>query len=457
MPVRGVRVGLSSKKKVTLRVELAVVSGFEAGSSKIQKGQCQVHRRPSARRMKSRLCLVLLLTLSVATVQGQYFYRSAQDVMGIYFDQDLETAGNTTNSTTSDCPHQPSTWLGFVCAAVSVVFFGINFLPVKKIETGDGMFFQWIVCMGIWLSGLVIYAIRGFPKFQPLAMVGGLLWATGNITVVPIVKMIGLGMGLLIWGLANLLFGWASARFGILGITKPEIPCSKLLNDLGIVFCVLGLMLYFFVKTEPQPLPSEPDESTHLLAGSGRLSVQRMDSGQDDDASWTDKIKNPMVKKAVAIGMSLFAGALYGVNFNPVTHLEENVTLHGLEPSTYVSLDFVFPHFCGILATSSIYFFLYCAVMKSSPRVYPKCILPGLMSGVMWAIADASWFIANEKLSQAVAFPLITTGPGLVGAVVGIIFFGEIKGKRNFVFLGCAFLMTIIGVAQVAVSKIVHV
>lgn len=36
--------------------------------------------------------------------------------------------------------------------------------------------------------------------------------SVGNITVVPIVKTIGLGLGLLIWASFNLLMGWASSR-----------------------------------------------------------------------------------------------------------------------------------------------------------------------------------------------------------------------------------------------------
>ena len=48
-------------------------------------------------------------------------------------------------------------------------------------------------------------------------------------------------------------------------------------------------------------------------------------------------------------------------------------------------------------------------VMKNRPRIYPQAILPGFVSGVVWAVADAAWFIANAALSEAVAFPIITT------------------------------------------------
>lgn len=43
--------------------------------------------------------------------------------------------------------------LGYIGVAVAVLFFGSNFIPIKKYETGDGVFFQFVVCMGTihWL------------------------------------------------------------------------------------------------------------------------------------------------------------------------------------------------------------------------------------------------------------------------------------------------------------------
>ena len=39
--------------------------------------------------------------------------------------------------------------IGFIGIGVAVFFFGSNFIPIKKYETGDGVFFQFVVCMGI--------------------------------------------------------------------------------------------------------------------------------------------------------------------------------------------------------------------------------------------------------------------------------------------------------------------
>ena len=41
----------------------------------------------------------------------------------------------------------------------------------------------------------------------------GTFYITGNICVVPIVKTVGLGLGMCIWGMINLLSGWSTGRY----------------------------------------------------------------------------------------------------------------------------------------------------------------------------------------------------------------------------------------------------
>ena len=105
---------------------------------------------------------------------------------------------------------------GYVAVLVATVFFGSNFVPVKRYETGDGMFFQWLMCAAVCLWGfglqLVLFAAPTATdhvpsahtsveenatnsyadghaiKFFPLATLGGALWATGNILAVPTIQ-----------------------------------------------------------------------------------------------------------------------------------------------------------------------------------------------------------------------------------------------------------------------------
>ena len=51
---------------------------------------------------------------------------------------DLLEAANDTACHHSGGGNSGPTYVGFICAGVAVVFFGSNFVPVKKFETGDG-------------------------------------------------------------------------------------------------------------------------------------------------------------------------------------------------------------------------------------------------------------------------------------------------------------------------------
>ena len=284
-------------------------------------------------------------------------------------------------------------------------FFGTNFVPVKTFESGivsngictcllmlqcwlgDGFFFQFIMCQGVFAvgalltldpsepeitqladvnfnrraltnrtpisesiardslnqirvllltahcslltaslltaSGQVVNAIQGYPKFEPLAMLGGFLWAVGervyptlcakrsvsinsycspsnglecickqswkrfvsgvftlraasrrssgsscsnivvlvagggggavasestdvavgNLMAVPIIKCIGISLGLLIWGATNMMIGWGTGTFGWFDLEDAERPISKPVAALLLLLPALLLLL----------------------------------------------------------------------------------------------------------------------------------------------------------------------------------------------------------------------
>lgn len=55
-------------------------------------------------------------------------------------------------------------------------------------DFSTGMFFQWILCASIWIVSLVVNLIQNCPRFWPLAMVGGFVWATGEDKEIPILE-----------------------------------------------------------------------------------------------------------------------------------------------------------------------------------------------------------------------------------------------------------------------------
>lgn len=342
--------------------------------------------------------------------------------------------------------------IGFTASAVAVVLFGTNFVPVKKFDTGDGMFFQWILCVAIWIVALIVNLIQNSPRFWPLAMVGGFLWATGNITVVPIFKTIGLGLGILIWASFNLLTGWASSRFGWFGI-DPEVVAKPTLNYIGAGLSVLSTVLFLFIKSDVQN-PSPSSETTPLLTEHS-INSYECRAEHRNDVSWVDGL-SPLGKRIIGCSLAVTAGIFYGSSFVPVLYIKDHGRRNGTmyTGASQFDLDYVFAHFSGILLTSTVYFLIYCAVKKNKPNIYPQAIIPGFVSGVLWAIASCCWFIANRYLSAVVSFPIITAGPGFIAAMWGVLVFKEIKGLKNYLLLLAAFCVILAGSLSTAFSKV---
>ncbi|KAB0364963.1 hypothetical protein FD754_009119 [Muntiacus muntjak] len=338
---------------------------------------------------------------------------------------------------------------GFIASIVAIVLFGSNFVPLKKYETGDGMFLQWVLCAAIWLVALVVNLILHCPKFWPFAMVGGCIWATGNIAVVPIIKTIGLGLGILIWGSFNALTGWASSRFGWFGMDAEEVA-KPLLNYIGAGLSVVSAFIFLFIKSEI-PNNTYSVDTTPLIAEH----VINKTQDPDPDCSWVDKLSTAQ-SRLVGCSLAVISGILYGSTFVPIIYIKDHSKRND---SVYAGasqndLDYVFAHFSGIFLTSTVYFLAYCVAMKNNPKLHPEAVLPGFLSGVLWAIATCCWFIANHSLSAVVSFPIITAGPGFIAAMWGVFMFKEIQGRKNYLLMMLAFCIILTGALCTAFSKI---
>ena len=154
--------------------------------------------------------------------------------------------------------------------------------------------------------------------------------------------------------------------------------------------------------------------------------------------------------------LALAAGLFYGTNFNPPQHLIDAAVREGDDSQHSVEgLDYVFSHFCGIFLTTLCYFVVYCAGKHAAGRKpeLPPCVLPAFLSGLMWGVAQICWFVANAKLSFTVSFPIITSLPGLVGALWGVLVFAEIKGWDNYALLIVSGVMRLVAVVLIVLSK----
>uniref|UniRef100_A0A8C6KAQ3 Transmembrane protein 144b n=1 Tax=Nothobranchius furzeri TaxID=105023 RepID=A0A8C6KAQ3_NOTFU len=316
---------------------------------------------------------------------------------------------------------------GLTANIAAVLLYGSTFVPVKKIETGDGMFYNWVSCASIWVVAMLGDIFFQSPKFHPLAMLGGAIWATGSVTVVTIVKAIGLGLGILIWGSSSLLMGWASSRFGWFGI-DPQDVSKPVLNYCGAALCLVSGMIFVFVKS---------DVKLHLEPETVPLLIERVSSySRPSAAYWIDAV-GPKQRRIIGCLLAVVSGLLYGCSFVPILYIKN----HSMCPDSAFygasdyDVDYVPAQTSGVFVASTVYFTIYCAVMKSKPRVYSRVILPGFLSGLMWTVGTYSWFLANNYLTSVITFPIVTAGYGLVAALWGSLVFREIKVRmKTFIF-----------------------
>jgi len=124
----------------------------------------------------------------------------------IYVEEFLNDVINST-TTVAPSPGASEKPLAYVALLISILFFGSNFVPAAKYPIGDGLSFQFFLCCGIWIVGIVVNLIVKSPPFFPLVMVGGVLWTTGNILSVFVIPINGLGVSMLLWCTTNLFMG----------------------------------------------------------------------------------------------------------------------------------------------------------------------------------------------------------------------------------------------------------
>jgi hypothetical protein len=273
--------------------------------------------------------------------------------------------------------------LGYICCLLACIGYGSNYAPAKYTNTGDGMFFQFIVALAIFLTGLVFTIVRaamiggpmGKVDFEPLAVVGGVIWATGNICVVPVMRTIGcvyglslhiyllgcslfffvasssffiaylipanrLSLGLLIWGATALLCGWATARFGI--IIDVEPVTVEWMNTVGVILCLIALGTYFFVETDATatgtsdsddfPSASHFDMESPLTDSTTAHKYDLVSKSAgglppsavaEEEAGYIDSM-SPAAKRVCGVLLSVASGLFYGCNFLPPQYLSDH-------------------------------------------------------------------------------------------------------------------------------------
>uniref|UniRef100_A0A0R3QJ10 Transmembrane protein 144 n=1 Tax=Brugia timori TaxID=42155 RepID=A0A0R3QJ10_9BILA len=120
-------------------------------------------------------------------------------------------------------------------------------------------------------------------------------------------------------------------------------------------------------------------------------------------------------------------GILHGLMMTPIAYIQDNDS--NASPDV---LDYVFPHFCAVFFSSTVYFIAYCVWMRDRIHAPAELILPSATYGILWCTGMILWFISNHLLSQTVSFPITTRLPSTIGVLLDVVFFKDIKVSYSF-------------------------
>eukprot|EP01088_Endostelium_zonatum_P002661 TRINITY_DN1332_c0_g1_i2.p1 TRINITY_DN1332_c0_g1~~TRINITY_DN1332_c0_g1_i2.p1 ORF type:complete len:344 (-),score=78.68 TRINITY_DN1332_c0_g1_i2:24-1055(-) len=323
------------------------------------------------------------------------------------------------------------------------------------------------MCSGILIVGFITMAITHEVYFDWRAILGGGAWAFGNTLSMPVISLIGIGLGILTWSSANLVFGYIWGRIGAFGLPKEEVA-NEYFSIAGVLLAVVALILFFFIKPTLNDDKKDDDEEyaqfnqKHGLIqadepGDDRFRIDEYPSTAElpwlTNTSFFHSIhkltENMLFSRLLGIGMALLSGLFYSVSLVPFQLW--NSDLKAKDPNGHPNtLVYCFSQFAGIYIVSTGIFTFYCLVVRP-PRMNVAATLPSYLAGVLWAIAAAGWMLSTGKLGFTVGYPISAVGPLIVTSLWSVLWFREIRGARNlgllaiaFVFIGVSILFLVL-------------
>uniref|UniRef100_A0A158P7F8 UNC93-like protein n=1 Tax=Angiostrongylus cantonensis TaxID=6313 RepID=A0A158P7F8_ANGCA len=339
--------------------------------------------------------------------------------------------------------------LGYVGLLVSCLSFGTMFTPLRQKNTKDGFFVQWVQCSVVSLVGFFINVIRGFPPFQWIAAISGLLYATGNVFSVPAVNGLGMGIAFLIWGslqashplkkplfciatasydipcMKSIIVGWSVSRFGLYGLLESTEVKHSVLNYIGVIITLISGVLFIFVKQTNERSVADGDdvdETAQELTIKDECRGEHvvLNTTSDSNTSQTTENRNLFRKKLPLLGTAVM-GEILRKKFRYLLMTMGLATLHGLmmtpieklkqrHPSgdLYQALDYVWSFYSSVFVASTIYFFLYCVIRRKEAYVNSDLVLPSVGYGVLWTTGMTMWMLSSGVLLQVIAYPIVT-------------------------------------------------
>lgn len=319
--------------------------------------------------------------------------------------------------------------------------------------------------------------------------------------VLPLVKLLGIGLGFSLYHFVNLVVGYIVGRNGMFGVPSLQVAFEGSLYfcDFGCGLILVSFILILFVEGQEKPQKnmgssvSQPPPTVHgnaqehpqphvngndtedvwpmdrnLLATSGTF-VFALEADKDSEVNDSDdhcpegvgevmppheehkteeggSPKKPSLRTVVlGVLLAILAGILAGVQSVPAT-------LYSHEHPDYPSTAVVLPQCVGVwFASTAIYVVYSSAAQLRKKEVRHAVIRPAFLSGCFWAFGFSFMMKGIIKLGFAVGYTLDAVGPILVASLVSICWFKEISGRKQLIIYWSAEALQLLGVVLITV------
>ena len=226
------------------------------------------------------------------------------------------------------------------------------------------------------------------------------------------------------------------------------------MNYIGVAIASISGAVFLAIRTiRPEEISMDIEERQPILHPSSPV-ITTTSNDALIETTTTTPVSQPtkMYLRVIGCLLAILAGVLFGFIFIPSTYIQDH-PYGQYQSASKNGLHYVFAMYSGIFFSSMFYFTIYIAYKGNRPYLHVPSIFPGILSGIMWGIAQAGFLVANSVLSQTISFPLITIGPGTIAIFWSIFYFKDISGQRNYLIIIGGTLLRIISAVLIVLSK----
>lgn len=315
---------------------------------------------------------------------------------------------------------------GLLIAAVSSFFNG-SFPACSRIPAVelDPVVFNGLVCLGVFLSSLIVPAIASVPYvFTIGGMLGGVLFVFAALFSFLAIPRCGLATAQAVWSCSAILVSFAWGAFGPSEVAAPVKDLA--LSLVAVLLLVAGA--YVAVSCGPISEGLFPQDSSAASSREPLASEADTTAAGEDEASASTRISGLLF----AMSVGLFGGSvLVPFKFIP----PEAAGLAAL------------PSFgLGALLAGALVTGVYWKAVKNeagAPAVPGDALGAGVLSGLIWNLGNICSIVAQSppfSLAYGLAYPILQCAL-FFGGLWGIFVFKEIQGNAIGVFWAGASLL----------------